>query len=142
MNHLDALACSSETGTFEHCHNLCLEEAIKRMHPRGEKNSAGQIINIHLPPLQIPLTGPQTSFAPYPSLAEVRRISAALRRQAYELGIQVTLIEPAERLDSAPGDASSVLQADDVARCVYDSLIQPFGMDLIFLHGQVQSPLL
>lgn len=62
-----------------------------------------------------------------------RSLAAALRQQAREMGIRVTMIEP--------GDAKNDC-AVDVARCVLGSLVQPFGVDAIFLYEQGTQPVL
>ena len=80
----------------------CWQEAIRRMQPAGR----GHIINIHLP--RENGTGNDSD----------QRITSALRRQARELNIRVTLVEP---------PASPDLPVEQyIAHCVLDSLSQPY----------------
>jgi len=82
--------------------DLCLEEAIRRMQPVGR----GHIVNIDL--------ARENGTGSYSD----QRITSALRRQARELNIRITLIEP---------PASPDLPVEQyVARCVLDSLSQPY----------------
>jgi NAD(P)-dependent dehydrogenase (short-subunit alcohol dehydrogenase family) len=101
--------------------NLCTQEAIQRMQPRG----FGHIININLAGYQRSGNSPE------------QRAAVELRRQASEHGIRVTLIEPGGGA-RAGQIASDVLHAKDIARCVIDSLSQPFGVDMVVLPGKLQ----
>jgi NAD(P)-dependent dehydrogenase (short-subunit alcohol dehydrogenase family) len=94
--------------------NLWMQEAIECMQKRGK----GHIIHIN------PLSGQIRNWA---ASSRNHNMAAALRRQARELGIRVTSIEP----------ASQDLAFEEVAQCVYESLVQPFRMDVIFLQAQV-----
>ncbi len=106
-----------------------MQEAIHRM------QSGARIITIEMPGLF-----PKVQLSP--SSMSSRSFSGALRREASELGIHVTLIEPgmSDYRDQKMG--SDVLDANDVAQYVYESLLQPFGSDVIFIPGQFQGPAL
>ncbi len=110
LGHIDAVV-NCLAADLEGCQNLWNQEAIRRM------GSHGQIINVNL--------AGRKSSSP-----ATRTLAAALRRQASELGIRVTLVEP--------GSEEVRLAGEDVASCVVDSLAQPYGMDVIFLQGQIQ----
>jgi NADP-dependent 3-hydroxy acid dehydrogenase YdfG len=69
-------------------------------------------------------------------------VSPALRRQASELGIRMTLITPGETVPGEGVQQQEMIQAEDIARCVCDILNQSFGIDMIFLQGQYQQSLL
>lgn len=102
----------------EACQNLSMEQAIMHMQVYGK----GHIIN---------LSGRSTeraSLIPVTGKVSARGVAAALRHQANELGLRVTLIES--------GFADEELSAGDIARCVYSSLIEPSGGDVIFLNGR------
>jgi NADP-dependent 3-hydroxy acid dehydrogenase YdfG len=110
--------------------NLCTREAIQRMQARGQ----GHVININL-------TGyPRSGNFPE------QREAANLRRRASEHGIRVTVIESggdgwresgSTRFAASAGAAPVVLSAQDIARCVIDSLAQPFGVDMVVLPGKL-----
>lgn len=104
------VSCLAWDPDWSDCQNACTQEAIARL----QGKSRAQIIQV----------GP----AKYAEDA-ARGLASALRRQASEQGIRVTLIEPGEGL----------LDAQDAARCVLDSLIQPFGMDVIFLPARLDE---
>jgi NAD(P)-dependent dehydrogenase (short-subunit alcohol dehydrogenase family) len=103
--------------------NLCMEEAIRRMQTRGY----GHIVNINL-----------ASASESNGMPELRA-AANLRRQASEQGIRVTTIEPGGGTRRGPAPTQDVLSAEDIARCVLDSLSQPFRVDRIVLPGQLQK---
>lgn len=98
---------AADFAAVEECQNACLQEAI--LHMQGEKYC--QVVNVGQ------ARAGQTG----------RSFAAALRRQAKELGIRVTLIEPGEV-------SSDGYQAEAIASCVLDSLMQPYGVDMIFLQ--------
>jgi hypothetical protein len=119
INHLPA-SITSQTELFS-TPSLCIEEAVQRLQAnRLTSFKGGHIINI--------------------GTAGSSGLSSALRRQASELGIRMTLITPGE-----PGDGGAfnqnMIQAEDIARCVCDSLAQNFGIDMVFLQGQYQREL-
>ncbi len=122
---------SEQEGTEpEACQNVVMQEAIRRIGTRSD----GQIIYV----------GPSRNRSSTPGSgmvrsAAVRSTAAALRRQATEMGIRVTLIQPGSDSHSEPGGAEAVLRAEDVAGCVLESLAQPFGVDVIFLPGQLEK---
>jgi NAD(P)-dependent dehydrogenase (short-subunit alcohol dehydrogenase family) len=93
---------------------LCMQEAIRRMQVVGR----GHLINIELPGESSP-----------PNRSQQRMVSV-LRRQAREAGIRVTLIEP-ESGDDLPGTQA-------VARCVLESMAQPFGTEVVLVPGRVK----
>jgi hypothetical protein len=93
----------------------CVQEALRRMNNRRESS----VINIRVD--------------------GQANLPAHLRRTAREQGIRMTAIEPGTAAVYGPGNAPEAARPEDVARCVYDSLIQPFGVDVIFLRGQVQN---
>ena len=91
----------------EDCQNLVAQAALLHM-PAGTR---GQIIHIG--------HGKNRPAS--------RALAAAMRHQAKDLGIRVTLVEPGETQDA---------NVKDIVQCVFRSLVQPFGMDVIFLKGQ------
>jgi NAD(P)-dependent dehydrogenase (short-subunit alcohol dehydrogenase family) len=93
----------------------CVQEALQRMHNRR----GSSVINIRV--------DGQASLPVH------------LRRTAREHGIRMTAIEPGTAAVYGPGNTREAARPEDVARCVYESLIQPFGVDVIFLRGKVQS---
>lgn len=101
------VSCLASDPDWSECQNACTQEAITHLQGRAR----AQIVQV----------GPI-------KYAEdmARGLASALRRQASELGIRTTLIEPGE----------GSLDARDAARCVLDSLIQPFSMDVIFLPAR------
>lgn len=113
----------------EGLHLMCMQEAIHRM------QSGARIINIEVP-----------GIFPRAEWTAARSMTAALRREANDLGVRVTLIEPGtadyRNLSSASSPISDVLDAKDVAQCVYEILLQPFGSDVIFIPGQFRGPAL
>lgn len=98
---------------LEHLQNAFTQEALMRL----QGVSRAQIINIG-----------QIKHDP-----AARSQAAGLRRQAGEVGIRVTMIEPGDTQPDCAGD---------VARCVLGSLVQPFGVDAIFLYEQGSQPVL
>lgn len=130
VNHLDSLTC----GDPEICQNFCTEEAIIRMQSRGK----GHIINVRLPVKQA--RGKNRLF--HVERNTIRGISAALRRQANELGIRVTLIEHNAHSTRQPARASQALLPEDIASCVYASMMEPSGVDMVFLQGQYQPQMI
>lgn len=102
-----------DPAAVEECQNACLQESI--LHMQGEKYC--QVVNIGQG------KSGQTG----------RSITAALRRQAKELGIRVTLIEPGETFPVA-------YQSEAIAQCVLDSLVQPYGVDIIFMQQMEGQP--
>jgi NADP-dependent 3-hydroxy acid dehydrogenase YdfG len=114
--------------------NLYVQEAMARMPGSG----SGHIINVGLPAPASPLNVIDAGFIPVTGPYKPRAVSAALRRKASELGIRVTSIEPgAGRAEFSAGSQS--LADEDIARCVYESLIQPHGIDVIVMKGQYGS---
>jgi hypothetical protein len=101
-------------------HSLCAIEAIQRLQAsRISGYKGGHIINI----------GPVGSGG----------ISPALRRQASELGIRMTLITPDGAARGENNLQQEMIQAEDIAHCVCDILSQSFGIDMILLQGQYQQ---
>lgn len=126
INHLDGTDYGQKTGA-ETCQNVCTAEGIAHMQARAR----GHIINIDLP------SGNQailsvTGAGPLPD------VSAALRRQANDLGIRVTLIESGTGASRDPDASNYMPQPEDIARCVYDTIVQPYSVDLILVKGQKQ----
>lgn len=130
VNHLgDADICLDA----QNCQDWCTEEGIAHMQARGK----GHIINIGLPvsgqaaaASKIPVTGASSLLT---------SITSALRRQASELGIRMTTIESGVGSGREPAVGEASLLPEDIARCVYDSIIQPFPVDLVLVRGRVQS---
>jgi hypothetical protein len=88
-----------------------VSEAIQRM--RGRQ--WGNVVHIRLPgQLNLP---------------------TRLRRDADENGIRMTVIEQGTASVYGQGVSYEHPRAEDVARCIYESLVQPFRMDVILLHG-------
>jgi 3-oxoacyl-[acyl-carrier protein] reductase len=118
------------------CQNMVMQEAIHKI----SNKSAGQIIYVgparHAMTDQVGRAGRATNAARTPDVE--RNTAAALRRQAMEMGIRVTLIQPRAGSMDEPGSADSVLRAEDVAGYVLESLSQPFGVDVIYLPGQLE----
>jgi NAD(P)-dependent dehydrogenase (short-subunit alcohol dehydrogenase family) len=98
---------------MEHQQNIFTQEALMRLQgiPRAQIINVGQIK--HDP--------------------SARSMAAGLRKQASELGIRMTMVEP--------GDTQTDC-AEAVARCVLGSLVQPFGVDAIFLYDAGSQPVL
>lgn len=105
--------------------HMCMQEAIHRMH------SGARIINIEMP-----------DYFPKSLHTPSRSMTAALRREANEQGIHVTLMEPGTADYRDLRAASDGLDAKDVAQYVYESLTQPFGSDVIFVPGKFVGPAL
>ncbi len=116
INTLGGEECA-QTGSLG-CQNACMQEAIQWMQTGADRH----IVNVNL------------SSANQPGGMEAQRISAALRRQASELGIRVTTIEPGGDMthggEKMPG-------TEEIARTVMNSLAQPFRVDMVLLQGQV-----
>lgn len=130
VNLLDLLTCADP----EICQNLCTEEAIFRMQSRGK----GHIINVRLPGKP---AHKKNKF--YPAERNtIRGISAALRRQANELGIRVTLIKHNVHSTRQPARASQALFPEDIASCVHASIMESSGVDVVFLQGQYQPQMI
>ncbi len=102
--------------------NLCMQVAIQRMQGAGRVH----IININVPGED----GLQNRSE--------QHAASALRRQARELGIRVTLIEPRASSRSEPGADQDSPVAQIIARCVLESLAQPYGADGNLLPGPVK----
>lgn len=98
---------------LENLQNACTQEALMRL----QGAARAQIINVG-----------QIKHDP-----AALGMAAGLRRQARELGIRVTMVEPGDRQRDC---------TDEVARCVLGSLVQPFGVDAIFLYEQGSQPVL
>jgi NAD(P)-dependent dehydrogenase (short-subunit alcohol dehydrogenase family) len=122
VNHLPASVTSELE--LSNTSSLCLQEAIQRLQASRLTPSykGGHIINI--------------------GSAGSRGVSPALRRQASDLGIRMTLVTPGEVGAGEMDDRQNAVQAEDIARCVCDSLAQTFGIDVVFLQGQYQRELL
>jgi NAD(P)-dependent dehydrogenase (short-subunit alcohol dehydrogenase family) len=102
--------------------NHCTHEAIQRMQAAGH----GHIVNIGLP---------------RNGRSENRSdlwVASALRRQARELGIQVTLVGPGASLQRGPSTAWDLPGAQDIARYVLESLAQPLGAGSVLRPDQSQ----
>lgn len=99
--------------------NLCMQEAIQRMQVAG----CGHILHIDLPG--------EGEIQNYP----VQRMASALRRQAREMGLRVTLIEPETGWDIG-ATANDLPSAEDIARCVLESMAQPFGAEVVLVPGR------
>jgi NAD(P)-dependent dehydrogenase (short-subunit alcohol dehydrogenase family) len=101
----------------ESSRNLCTQEAIIRMQGKSD----ARIVNINDPAAH------HNSWTSSAGAVRTRSLAAALRRQARELGIRVTSIE----------HEAHEFGVEDVARCVLESLVQPYGIDIIYLTSQV-----
>jgi NAD(P)-dependent dehydrogenase (short-subunit alcohol dehydrogenase family) len=98
----------------------CIVEAIQRLQAnRLSGYKGGQIINI--------------------GASGGSGVSPALRRQASDLGIRMTLITSGEGAETENPGRREQIEADDIAHCICDILNQSFGIDMIFLPGQVQQ---
>jgi hypothetical protein len=75
---------------------------------------------------------------PVTSTALRAGLTSALRRQAGELGIRMTTIESGAGAGRESGSGEASPQPEDIARCVYDSIIQPFPVDLVLVSGRAQ----
>lgn len=111
----------------EACQNLSMQHAITHMQDKGH------IINVGSK------TPERASLIPVTGKVSARGVAAELRRQANEAGIRVTLISPGAVSSRRPAYNEQVISPEDVARCVYSTLIDPSVGDLIFLHGQFPS---
>lgn len=61
-------------------------------------------------------------------------LPARLRREAGERGISMTIIEPGAANAFPHGALTENTRAEDIAQCVFESLIQPFRMDVVRLR--------
>lgn len=107
---LDAHPLDGETGpaeALEDGQNAITQEALLHL----QEAAHGQIINI----------------GQARNRTHSRVLAAALRRQAKDLGIRVTLVEPGETQDA---------NMEDIVQCVMSSLVQPFGVDVIFMRSK------
>ena len=109
----------------EACQNLSMQHAIMHM----QAQSKGHIINVG------GKTPERASLIPVTGKVSARGVAAALRRQANEAGIRVTLISPGAVSARRPSYNEQIISPEDVARCVYSTLIEPSGGDVVFLHG-------
>lgn len=125
------MAPGSAAGEAEACQNVVMREAVERI---GRK-PGGQII--YVGPASNRLSTSEGEAAARYAMA--RSASAQLRRQATEMGIRVTLIQTGAGSRGELSDMEPVLSAEDVARTVVESLAQPFGVDVIFLPGQLEK---
>lgn len=128
------LTMDGSTGTGNHPagdQNLWMQEAILRM----SSGSQGQIINVGS--TRVKSQGQNTTRNGF-----IHNQTAMLRRQATEAGLRVTLIEPGSSSRTESLLEAEVLEDEDIARCVLNSLSQPYGMDVIFLKGRYQEQIL
>ena len=139
-----AMSDNLEPGVdLETCHNQVMQEAICRMSRMAMGQVVpGQIINVG--PLNasipIPVTGHNGrahSEQHYSENSIPQNTTVMLRRQAADLGIRVTLIQPGAGLGCESQDETLQLCPEDIAHCIFDSLAQPFGVDVIVLKGQL-----
>jgi NAD(P)-dependent dehydrogenase (short-subunit alcohol dehydrogenase family) len=103
-------AAGAPDSEVEDCQNAITQEALLHM----QNVARGQIVNI----------------GQAKNRAASRTLAAAMRHQAKELGIRVTLVEPGETQDA---------NIKDIVQCVFRSLVQPFGVDVIFMQRQNQA---
>lgn len=135
---VDFLGIETErTAELEKTRWLCTQEAISHMQEQGK----GQIINVGTVPAagaenapSIPVTGRLAEGGPSLSGAGAALAGAALRRKAKKMGVRITRIQAGAAARN-PEAAATLLGADDIARCVYESLVRPFGADVIHLQG-------
>jgi NADP-dependent 3-hydroxy acid dehydrogenase YdfG len=130
VNHL---AYGSEGSDPHACQNCCTEECIAHMQVRGR----GHIINIGLP-VNGELSASPTKMIPLTGGRLPVGMSAALRRQAGELGIRMTTIESGLGAGREPDMNDKSILPEDIARCVYDSIVQPFA-ELVLVKGHLQA---
>jgi NADP-dependent 3-hydroxy acid dehydrogenase YdfG len=100
---------------------LCIQSAARAMLAGGQ-GGQGQIISIGVHP-------------------SGRGGLAALRRELKGTGIRITRVEP--RLGGFSEAAGMYpVSVEDVARCIYESLVQPVSVDIVFLKDQSRGELL
>jgi NADP-dependent 3-hydroxy acid dehydrogenase YdfG len=114
----------------------CTHHAINRM----KKNKKGQIINVGSMSAESKSEGSSVYVA---TKAGIRGFSASLRKEANELGIRVTLIEPgktgADMQEMPPEEQRKkiekmeMLKAEDIAAAVCYVLTQPQRADIVEL---------
>jgi len=121
------------------------QEAVQRMKAKGR----GQIVNVGSMSAKVREKGSSVYVA---TKAGIEGFTEALRKEVNELGIRVSLIEPG--LVGTDMTASKVppeeqpkkqeegqmLKAEDIAECIYYTLIQPERCDVVLVqirpHGQ------
>jgi hypothetical protein len=98
--------------------DLCIQTAARAMRAGGQ----GQIITVGVHP-------------------SGRGGTAALRRKLKGSGVRITRVEPQlGGFAEVPGIYPA--PADDLARCIYESLVQPVSVDIVFLKDQSRGELL
>jgi NAD(P)-dependent dehydrogenase (short-subunit alcohol dehydrogenase family) len=125
---IDAVVISP-AGLGEAREYLCMQEAIQRMQAAGR----GHLITIELPGEGGSASRSSASRGSASRSSQSRsgqRMVSALRRQAREAGIRVTQVEPEAGWQNEPGAAPG---AGDIARCVLESLVQPFGTEVVLV---------
>lgn len=132
VNYVGMSACPEPGIDAQACQNEAMRKAICRMSQLAVGQWVpGQIINV----------GPLSAINPAPgrnSCGATQNTTVMLRRQAADLGIRVTLIQPDANVGRDAHAETLQLSAEDIARSIFDSLAQPFGVDVIFLKGQFQ----
>ncbi|GAB4465097.1 MAG: SDR family oxidoreductase [Armatimonadaceae bacterium] len=123
----------------------CAKQAIERMQQKGE----GHVVNVGS---MSALTKESGSDVYVATKSGIHGFSESLRKQVNEHGIKITLIEPGlvgtdMTTDQVTPEEQSgkiaeekMLKAEDIAECIYFTLIQPRRCDIVLVqirpHGQ------
>ena len=115
---------------------LCCKQAIRRMAEKG----GGHIVNVGSMSATVREAGSDVYVA---TKSGIEGFSEALRKQANEKGVKISLIEPGlvgteMTVDQVPKEQQpekeeqgEMLKAEDIAECVRYTLIQPQRCDIV-----------
>jgi NADP-dependent 3-hydroxy acid dehydrogenase YdfG len=129
--------CAYVVGTNLLGYMACAQESVKRMRKRGQ----GHIVNVGSMSADVREKNSSVYVA---TKAGIQGFSEALRKEVYELGIKVSLVEPgAVGTDMQPVSVpdqvkkqqnAEMLKAEDIARCIRFCLTQPRRCEVVSMQ--------